>query len=76
MPAVMPKIPSGVDPIMRMPAVLATVCMSRSWLLASIKEGTFPAPVKLGAKAVGWRASAVTEWLRTREELGDASLAS
>lgn len=66
----------GLDPIMRLPAVLATIGMSRGWVLLNIKEGNFPPPVKLGAKAVGWRSSAIKEWIRTREDQADASLAS
>lgn len=75
-PPAQPNLPSGIDPVMRLPAVLATVQMSRGWVLANVKSGAFPAPIKLGAKAVGWRSSAIRDWLRTREELADASLAS
>lgn len=70
------SLPSGVDPVMRLPAVIATVGMSRGWVLANVREGNFPAPIKLGAKAIGWRSSAICEWLRTREELIVAPLAS
>lgn len=62
------SLPSGVDPVMRLPAVLATVGMSRGWVLANVKEGNFPAPIKLGAKAIGWRSSAICEWLSSRCE--------
>lgn len=60
--------PSGVDPVMRLPAVLATVGMSRGWVLANIKAGNFPAPIKLGAKAIGWRSSTICEWISSRIE--------
>ena len=60
--------PTGIDPIMRLPAVLATIGMSRGWVLLNIKSGVFPAPIKLGAKAVGWRSSSIREWLSSRTE--------
>jgi len=31
-------------------------------------DGAFPRPVKLGKRAVGWRASDITAWLESREE--------
>jgi prophage regulatory protein len=31
-------------------------------------EGTFPKPVKLGKRAVGWRASDIAAWLESRSE--------
>ncbi|WP_460385228.1 helix-turn-helix transcriptional regulator [Pseudomonas amygdali] len=29
-------------------------------------DSTFPRPVKLGASAIGWFESAITEWLKQR----------
>ena len=45
-----------VQPILRLPAVLAATGWSRSTLYAKISEGKFPAPIKLDpdGRAVGW----------------------
>ncbi len=48
---------------MKLPAVLTRVAFSRSKLYAKVKEGTFPAPVSLGARAVAWVEHEVDEWI-------------
>ena len=40
--------------ILRLPAVKSRTGLSRSTIYLRIKEGSFPAPVSLGARAVGW----------------------
>ena len=53
--------------IWRKPRVLAAISMGNTWLHETIKRGEFPAPVKLGVRAVGWRRSDVEAWLASRE---------
>jgi prophage regulatory protein len=53
--------------IWRKPRVLSTIAMGNTWLHEAVKRGTFPAPVKLGTRAVGWRRSDVEAWLSSRE---------
>jgi prophage regulatory protein len=55
------------DKIFRRPAVQDLTGLSRSTLYAMIAEGRFPAPVKLGTRAVGWKESDLSEWLASRE---------
>jgi prophage regulatory protein len=52
--------------ILRKPRVLAIIGMGNTWLYDAIAKGDFPAPVKLGARAVGWRRSDVEAWLASR----------
>ena len=40
--------------ILRLPVVKSRTGLSRSTIYLRIKEGTFPSPVSLGARAVGW----------------------
>lgn len=40
--------------------------ISKSSIYAWTKAGTFPAPLKLGQRAVGWRASNIQAWLAGR----------
>lgn len=54
----------SVDRILRLRAVLERTGLSRSTLYRKIQEGTFPNQVRIAARCVGWRESAVTEWLR------------
>lgn len=53
--------------IWRNARVLAVIGMKNTWLYEEIKAGRFPAPIKLGARAVGWRRSDVEAWLQSRE---------
>ena len=40
--------------ILRLPTVKATTGLSRSTIYQRIADGSFPKPVSLGARAVGW----------------------
>ena len=52
--------------IKRRPAVEAKTGLSRSTIYEKIKDGTFPKPVKLGPRAVGWFDSEIDAWLEER----------
>ena len=45
------------DVLLRLPTVLALVPVSRATWYAGVKEGRYPAPLKLGVRAVAWRRS-------------------
>lgn len=42
------------------------VQLSRSTIYAAVKAGTFPAPVRIGVRAVAWRVSEIEQWLAAR----------
>ena len=54
--------------ILRRKQVEARTGLRRSTIYAKIADGDFPAPVRLGARAVGWIESEVSAWLRSRVE--------
>ena len=56
--------------ILRRKQVEARTGLSRSTIYARIKAGTFPAPVSLGPRAVGWIEDDVHRWLSDRIEAG------
>jgi len=49
--------------ILRLPEVKQRTGLSRSTLYMRVQAGTFPAPVSLGARAVGWIDAEVQKWL-------------
>lgn len=52
------------DALVRKPIVLAISGKSNSALYADARDGTFPAPVKLGAsRSSGWRVGELRRWL-------------
>ncbi|NIY97353.1 MAG: AlpA family phage regulatory protein [Oceanospirillaceae bacterium] len=54
------------EEIWRLPRVMRAVGMGRSWIYLAVAEGRFPAPIKLGKRAVGWRRADVQAWLESR----------
>lgn len=56
--------------VIRLPAVLARVGISRSSIYAAIARNAFPAPISLGPRSVGWLESDVDEWLAARVDAG------
>ena len=52
--------------ILRLPTVKARTGLSRSTIYLRISRGTFPAPVSLGGRAVGWIEAEVHAWLTAR----------
>ena len=49
--------------ILRLPQVKTLVGLSKSTLYARIAEGSFPAPISLGGRSVGWIEGEVHCWL-------------
>lgn len=54
--------------MMRRPEVEIRTGLSRSTLYAMMADGTFPRPVRLGKRAVGWPESVIAEWLQSRAQ--------
>ena len=52
--------------MLRLPTVRARTGLSRSTIYLRISRGTFPAPVSLGGRAVGWIEAEVNAWLTAR----------
>ena len=54
--------------ILRLPEVKRSTGLSRSTIYLRIAQDTFPKPVSLGGRAVGWLESEIEEWLQRRIE--------
>ena len=52
--------------ILRLPAVRAVTGLSRSTVYNRISEGSFPTPISLGGRAVGWIEAEIQGWLEDR----------
>ena len=50
--------------ILRRPEVEARTGLSRSTIYLKVSQGSFPKPINLGPRAVGWVAEEVDDWLR------------
>ncbi|RYD86030.1 MAG: AlpA family phage regulatory protein [Verrucomicrobiaceae bacterium] len=60
-------------PLLRLPAVIAVTQLSRSTIYSAIQSGQFPKPVRIGKRAVRWRAEDLAAW---RASLGAADQVS
>ena len=52
--------------ILRLPEVKSRTGLPRSTIYLRISQGTFPLPISLGARSVGWIASEIEEWISHR----------
>ena len=41
--------------------------LPRATIYQKVKEGSFPTPIHLGARSVGWRLKDIDEWLQDPE---------
>ena len=56
------------DRILRCPAVQEMTGLSRSTIYCLELKNAFPARVKLGERACGWRKSSIQIWIESREQ--------
>lgn len=49
--------------ILRLPAVKTRTGLSRSTIYLRISEGSFPRPIHLGGRAVGWVEAEIQAWI-------------
>ena len=54
------------DEVWRRPKVESVTGLACSTIYEQMKKGTFPEPIKLGERAVGWRMSEINTWLEQR----------
>ena len=50
----------------RLPEVISRIGYKRTSIYEKIAEGTFPAPIKLGPRAVAWVSEEIEEWMDAR----------
>jgi prophage regulatory protein len=50
--------------ILRLPAVKSRTGLSRSTIYQRMATGSFPKPISLGERAVGWVEAEIDEWLQ------------
>lgn len=55
-----------LDSHLRLPAVIERVGLKKTTIYQYIKEGSFPAPIQLGGRAVAWVEEEITKWQKDR----------
>ena len=56
-----------IDRLIRMHEITEISGKSKSAINRDVAEGTFPAPCKIGKRAVAWKASHITKWMDALE---------
>ena len=51
------------DKLLRLPALLECVSLSRGTIYRMMDEDRFPRPIRIGLSAVAWRQSDIDEWI-------------
>lgn len=65
--------PTKPGKLLRLPLVEERTGLRKSSLYAGAKAGTFPAPVRLSARAVAWREEDIDRWMSNRVKVGGQS---
>lgn len=52
--------------ILRRPDVESRVGLSRATIYAKMADGSFPKPIRLSERAVGWKSDDIDAWLAAR----------
>ena len=64
-------VPAMSTKILRLKDVISCIGLSRSSIYSKVQDGSFPPPIKLGARAIGWPEDVITDWINQR--IADAS---
>jgi prophage regulatory protein len=65
-PSILFGTTSSTTRFLRLPTVLLLTGLSRTTVYRMVMADTFPAPVRLGKRAVGWRDEDVRQWMDRR----------
>ena len=70
--------PASPRRLLRLSEVKHLVGLGRSAIYDQIKRGHFPAPVRIGARAVAWASDQIANWIDSRIAMvrGDAAAGS
>jgi prophage regulatory protein len=55
--------------ILRLPEVKQKTGLSRSSIYAMVANDTFPKPVQLGTRAVGWLENEISDWINQKAQM-------
>ena len=59
--------------IVRRNEVTRLTGLARATIYKKVADGSFPEPIRLGARSVGWRLSDIVAWLQAPERRWDPS---
>lgn len=57
--------------LLRFKEVLILTGRSRTCIYTDIKDGVFPAPIKIGKRAIAWSSQDIFNWIQKRLDTGE-----
>ncbi len=63
------KIPHVAERVLRVKDVLTRIAVGRTKFHEMRRDGQFPPPVRLGARAIGWTESSIDGWIANLPKL-------
>ena len=63
--------PLEVHRVIRWEEVSRLTGLARATIYKKVADGSFPAPIRLGTRSVGWRLADVVAWLQAPERRWD-----
>lgn len=66
--SILEAIQAPNDYILRLKETKAKVGLSKTSIYDGVKNGTFPTPIRLSARSVGWTESSLNQWIAERVE--------
>lgn len=61
-----PAIEPPLSPLLRLPTVIRITGLARTTIYRLMAEEKFPAPVRVGLRAIAWRRADLDRWSETR----------
>jgi prophage regulatory protein len=65
------RFPPAHERVLRLAALLAVLDISAPTLWRRVKDKSFPQPISLGGRSIGWLQSEVNAWIKARAGLRD-----
>ena len=62
-----------MDSILRLPAVMQKVGLSRSSVYLQVSQGNFPRPLRITKGSVGWSSNEIDAWIQDKLESSPTS---
>ena len=63
--------PAQIAPLLRLRKVLELTGLGRSTVYRMMSERSFPSPVRLNRRAVGWKSADVEQWTLSRPPISE-----
>jgi prophage regulatory protein len=54
------------ETLLRLSLVMGVTGLSRSGIYFAVKDKKFPAPIKIGKRAVAWKSSDINNWIKEK----------